>query len=78
MALKLMVFHERDLQRVAEVVRVQHHEINRMLSEFVVASDRGGNYYDGDYIYWGYIGIMENKMETTIMYIGHHAGPQMS
>ena len=43
MALKLMVFHERDLPRVAE-------EINRMLSEFVVASDRGGNYYNGDYI----------------------------
>ena len=21
--------------------------------------------------YWGYIGIMENKMETTIVYIDH-------
>ena len=26
-----------------------------------------GNYYS---IHWGYIGIMENKMETTIVYIG--------
>ena len=23
-----------------------------------------------EYIYWGYIGIMENKMETTIMGLG--------
>ena len=35
-----------------------------------------GNYYNGLYrgyigLYWGYIGIMEKKMETTIMgYIG--------
>ena len=39
-----------------------------------------GNYYNGLYrvyigLYWGYIGIMEKKMETTIMgYIGYILG----
>ena len=37
-----------------------------------------GNYYNGLYrdyrVYWGYIGIMENKMETTIIYWGHRRG----
>ena len=37
-----------------------------------IARDNGkenGNYYSG--LYWGYIGIMEKKMETAIVgYIG--------
>ena len=29
-----------------------------------------GNYYYVDLVYWGYMGIMEKNMKTTIWYIG--------
>ena len=33
-----------------------------------------GNYYSMWSLFWGFIGIMENEMETTVVYQGVYKG----
>ena len=46
-------------------------ELQRLQADFATSLDALSNTYKGIqdlWLYWGYIGIMEKKMETTIVY----------